>query len=108
MRTETGRYLPLPWMRYPVQFQDEAARQAIEFSRNGLYVPEPGPPCKVCGTKEIFCWPYDKPEHAICAPCCGKSEDGHDFRYERLEGYRCQMCGDDPSHDWYADKAADW
>lgn len=108
MRTVANRYLIKPWMRYPVAFQDEAARQCIEMSRDDRpYVPEPFPPCHVCGTKEIYCWPVDKPEATICAACCDKSEDGHDFKYERFDGHICQRCGDKPSDEWYADRAAD-
>ena len=67
-----------------------------------------GPNCRVCGKPgDIICWPIDAPENAICPACCDESEDGHEYRYERGEGYRCQHCGCEPDDDWYADRASD-
>jgi hypothetical protein len=59
----------------------------------GPYWPT-SPPCHVCGKPDnVICYPDDHSK-AICPDCCGKSEDGHDFEYERTErGKVCTRCG---------------
>ena len=67
------------------------------------------PPCRCCGsTQWVAVWDPDHPERTICVECCGPEtvehhdgEHGHQFEYERGEGWRCKYCGSDnlPS-DW--------
>lgn len=55
------------------------------------------PICRLCGrTEDIITWP-DEGE-VICPKCCEKAEhpdgeSGHQFSYEKGEGWICKYCG---------------
>jgi hypothetical protein len=56
--------------------------------------------CGICG-KECPVAP-DPPEQAICAECCDKSEDGHDYEYDPWRrGRFCLKCDAEKEYDPY-------
>ena len=59
--------------------------------------------CGTCGAGTIV-EPTEGP--AICPACCEKSEDGHDYQYERDERtWVCQHCGEFAPGEWISDMA---
>ena len=53
------------------------------------------PPCRVCNrTDDVICYPDDI-GHTICPGCCDKSDKptGHEFVYDKWEGWVCNHCG---------------
>jgi hypothetical protein len=57
-------------------------------------VPRATPPCRVCGINaEVICYPDDHSQ-TICPDCCGKSEDGHEWKHDYWErDHVCEKCG---------------
>lgn len=56
------------------------------------------PSCRVCGKSEwVGCYDEAHPERTVCAECCPTAEHhdgetGHQFDYERGEGWLCRYC----------------
>lgn len=63
------------------------------------------PPCHVCG-KQVAVWREEAPKEAVCMDCCAgvthsDGEKGHQFEYERWEGYSCKYCAAPPDNDFW-------
>lgn len=55
--------------------------------------------CKECGA---ICDTQPANGDALCPTCCGKSEDGHEFAYDReFREHRCEYCGEPAPDDYY-------
>lgn len=68
--------------------------------------------CRLCSSTDIFCYPADAPEQAICEPCCEfhvhpDDEVGHQFEYIDREWF-CRYCGCSPSGEWLNDYYASY
>lgn len=50
--------------------------------------------CATCRVEEYLCIPDVPNAVGICPDCCAKTEEGHDFKYDRWErDHVCKKCG---------------
>lgn len=76
--------------------------------------------CTFCGgTNDVYCYPSPRAElegrfdmakiqtaethPCSCIECCGLQEDGHEFSYDRHDGWTCDRCGQEPPSDFFND-----
>lgn len=56
--------------------------------------------CGVCGVETPIA--PDPPEKAICGKCCGESDEGHDYQYDRhRQGHYCFRCDEEVPIDYF-------
>lgn len=73
----------------------------VELDNLDWTVKDPSAPTFICRDCGATCDTQPINAEAICPTCCAKSEDGHDYVYERdISGWNCKHCGDPAPPDY--------
>lgn len=79
--------------------EEELSRLMSRLCGNLVAMASVTPPCRACGLSEkVICFP-DNHALAICPDCCDKTaehpdgENGHQWEYDKWDGWQCRYCG---------------